>query len=471
MSRHTERQKRVVLVDSSDSLRQHVADELGENGFTITSVESASECLAHIKHPTVSGVISRFDLPESDGLHLLRSVRIAHPDLPFILYPRDGSERIAGESIAAGVSGYVPDDSDPATVVSRLQNSAEEAGSILDAESHDRYRHLIEIAPVPINLFGSDGTIIWGNNAVVELLGVESREALVGRSIFEFIHPDNHDQARDELETVTGEKVSTGPTSMKLRLPDGEVRHIWVATAIGEFLGTDIGQAVVIDTTDQKKREHQLKILDTWLRHNIRNSITLISSLADELVREQTDDVVESARRIQDHAEKLANQADRERQLLDLVTSRPTPVAFDAKALVTRAIQTSREEFPSSEIRLTRADDLTIKAIPRLLEAIQELIANGIEHAEEQSPTVEIQILRHSESDGEIRIADDGPGIPTSELAVLQPDSEMDQLHHGSGLGLAFASWVVQASEGNISFEEGEQGGSTVSLRLRTADE
>jgi PAS domain S-box-containing protein len=468
---HNERQRHVVLVDPTDSLKEHIADELGVKGFTISAVESASECLGYIEHSDIDGVVSRYDLPDLDGLHLLRSIRISHPSLPFILHPQEGSEQIAGESIAAGVSGYVPNDSDPVTVVSRLQNSAQEAGSLPDDESYDRYRHLVEISPAPINLFDSEGTIIWGNNAVVELLGLESREELIGSSIFEFIHPDDHDRAHNELETVTGDKASTGPTSMELSLPDEEVRYIRVTTAVGSFLGTDIGQAVVTDTTEQKEREHQLQILDTWLRHNIRNRITIINGLASEIARQQTDDMEESARQIQDYTETLAKQADQERQLLNLVTSRPTPIIFDAHHLVTQAIKTSRKKFPSSEIRLTRANKIKIRAIPKILEALQELIANGIEHTEGESPTVEIQIVHHSDSYGEIRIVDNGPGIPTPAIEILHPDSEINQLHHGSGLGLVFASWVVRLSEGKISFQEANPRGSIVSLRFQTANE
>lgn len=471
MDTHDERQKRVILADPTDSLAQNIADAFVAEGFAVSPVDSASECLSHIEHSAINGVVSRYEFPEFDGIHLLRSIRIAHPSLPFVLHPREGSEKIAGEAIAAGVNGYVPDDSAPRTVVSRLQNSADEAGSSLNHESHDRYRHLVDVSPVPINLFDSDGTIIWGNNAVIELLGLDGREDLIGRSIFEFIHPDDEAQARAELEAVISQKSAAGPTSMRLSPPDGDVRYISVATAIGEFLGTDIGQAVIINITDKIEREHHLKILDTWLRHNIRNNLTLINGLADEIEFELADDVRETAREIKSHTETLVNQADRERQLLDLVTSRPTPAVLDAHQVVSQAIQTSQKEFPSNEIRLTRADEVEIEAIPKLLVALQELIVNGIEHTETESATVEVQIIRQSDDIGKIQIADNGPGIPQQELEVLNPESEIDQLNHGSGLGLVFVWWVIQLSEGTLSFEENDPKGTVVTLKLQTSDE
>lgn len=126
-------------------------------------------------------------------------------------------------------------------------------------ESERRYRQLIETSPAPINLFDANGNIVWGNDAVVELLGLESRNDLVGRSIFEFIHPNDRDTARAELLAVVEEKRSTGPTEMKLHRDDGEIRTIRVSTAPGRYDGEDIGQAVVVDETPVRELHASLR--------------------------------------------------------------------------------------------------------------------------------------------------------------------------------------------------------------------
>lgn len=116
-------------------------------------------------------------------------------------------------------------------------------------ESEERYRQLIETSPIPINLFDASAEIVWANDAVLELLAVDTREELVGRSIFDFIHPTDQYTAEQELLTVVEEKESTGPTEMTLHRADGETRQVRVSTAPGRYDGEDIGQAVVVDTT------------------------------------------------------------------------------------------------------------------------------------------------------------------------------------------------------------------------------
>jgi PAS domain S-box-containing protein len=126
-------------------------------------------------------------------------------------------------------------------------------------ESERRYRQLIRTSPAPINLFDASGEIIWGNDAVVDLLGLDSRDQLVGSSIFEYISPADEETARAELRTVVEEKQSTGPTSMTLRRVDGDTRQILVSTAPGRYDGRDIGQAVVLDVTELRESQAELR--------------------------------------------------------------------------------------------------------------------------------------------------------------------------------------------------------------------
>ncbi|MDR5674657.1 PAS domain-containing sensor histidine kinase [Halalkaliarchaeum sp. AArc-GB] len=125
-------------------------------------------------------------------------------------------------------------------------------------ESERRYRRLIETSPAPINLFDASGEIIWGNDAVLDLLGLEIREELVGRSIFDFIHPEDEYTAQQELAEVVEEKRATGPTTMQLHRPDGDTRTIRVSTAPGRYHGRDIGQAVVVDITELEELRESL---------------------------------------------------------------------------------------------------------------------------------------------------------------------------------------------------------------------
>jgi len=68
-----------------------------------------------------------------------------------------------------------------------------------------------------------------------------------------------------------------------------------------------------------------------------------------------------------------------------------------------------------------------------------------------------------------ITVADDGPGIPEKERAVLAQGRETP-FDHTSGLGLWLVTWIVGDSGGEIDFETDDQWGSIVRLTLTRGD-
>jgi PAS domain S-box-containing protein len=582
---------RIALVAVPDRLEEPLVSMLDDMGLGVTTIDSAGDCLQLVARDAVDGVVSGYDLPDLDGVRLLRSIRVSHPALPFLLIIDEDSKSIADEATNAGVNGYVPATASPETVLAGLRNAIEREGAWLGDEHLRRYRHLIEMSPVPINLFDETGESIWCNEPTLELLGLDRRDQLVGRSIFEFIHPDDHDLARAELENVIERKESVGPTQMKLLRPDGEVRYIQISTAVGRFLGEDIGQAVAVDVTQlreaqaalreeqqfveaaldtlqdvfyvvdadgtllrwneatievtgyddaelssmdvtalfseadarrilesittvlddgadtvevtlvtkrgrsrpyefrsrrldaanaaprvvsigrdislRKERKRQLQTLEQWLRHNIRNDVNVIRGIAENIHRSRSDDIDESIRRIERRADHLLEQADRERRIVEILTGAPDPVSVDLADLVTRQVADLRERYPAAEIGFADVDAVVVSALPDIAAAIDELVANAIEYTDSESPTVRIGVVDDGDR-GLVRIVDDGPGIPDIERDTLHLDSEIDQLHHSSGLGLLFVYWLTRLSGGEMTITENDSGGSTVTLSLPT---
>ena len=69
-----------------------------------------------------------------------------------------------------------------------------------------------------------------------------------------------------------------------------------------------------------------------------------------------------------------------------------------------------------------------------------------------------------------ITVTDDGPGIPDHELDVLTGSEPITQLSHGSGLGLWLVVWVTESYGGTVSFEESDEGGAKITLRVPRTD-
>jgi len=61
------------------------------------------------------------------------------------------------------------------------------------------YRSIVELAPEGIFVLDQDGTILFANLALVQMLGASGPSQLIGRNQFEFVHPDYHHVARQNM--------------------------------------------------------------------------------------------------------------------------------------------------------------------------------------------------------------------------------------------------------------------------------
>ena len=102
---------RVLVVDDDRDVLELTEDFLGRvrDDFVVETADGGPAGLDVLASDDVriDCVVSDYDMPELDGLAFLKAVRERHPDLPFILFTGKGSEEIASEAIAAGVTDYL----------------------------------------------------------------------------------------------------------------------------------------------------------------------------------------------------------------------------------------------------------------------------------------------------------------------------------------------------------------------------
>lgn len=216
-------------------------------------------------------------------------------------------------------------------------------------------------------------------------------------------------------------------------------------------------------------RETQQQVLSTVLRHNIRNELNVILGNADRLgqnhpaastevatIRERCDRILE----LSEHARRIEHVLGDFRGV--------TPVAL--QSIVEHAVETVTERYPAATVTTTLDEPIEVLAGPSLDTALAELLTNAIQHNDNETPHVDLSVSR---SDGavDVTVADDGPGIPDAEIQTLTKERAIEPLFHGSGLGLWLVHWVVSRSFGALRFDERDAGGSTVTVRLATANE
>ena len=82
--------------------------EFYHDDMTVRTVGSGDDALAHLEAANdVDCIVSDYEMPEIDGLALLKVVRGRWPDLPFILFTGRESEDIVGRTVHDDITVYM----------------------------------------------------------------------------------------------------------------------------------------------------------------------------------------------------------------------------------------------------------------------------------------------------------------------------------------------------------------------------
>ncbi len=219
---------------------------------------------------------------------------------------------------------------------------------------------------------------------------------------------------------------------------------------------------VVRQRADLQRLQLQKEQLAGFLVHDLKNPVGAIELQAQRILRDPaaTDRTRSAGNAIRDDARALLRMI---LNLLDLSKADegrlvPARTQLEPAAFVGAIVDEMRARATASSIELAidvRAE--TLAADPDLLHRVlAHLIDNAIRHAPESS-TITVRATR-AEAATELRVCDQGAGVPAEQRAVVFDRFETRGTSHNRGLGLAFCKLAVEAHGGTIWIEDAAPG-------------
>jgi signal transduction histidine kinase len=208
------------------------------------------------------------------------------------------------------------------------------------------------------------------------------------------------------------------------------------------------------------------QVFSRVLRHNIRNELQFVQATNERLARELGGKRGEMADRTVSVIDDVIALSEKARDIERLVEQDQTPRSLALRDVLQRILRTVSAEFPAVSFRLDAPPECVVEAPPAIDLVFENLVENAAEHNTAPDPTVTV-VVAHDENGVEVRVCDNGPGIPENELSVRDRGEET-ALEHGTGLGLWVVDWVITNSTASIEFDTttGSDGGTEVTVQL-----
>lgn len=207
--------------------------------------------------------------------------------------------------------------------------------------------------------------------------------------------------------------------------------------------------------------------------HEVRNPLSSMALNLDLLEEELSADEHEARALVQAIGQEVARLSALSNQYLSMARrNAPELEQCDVGPIVAASAQFMRRDIERKRI------DLAVALEPDLPWAevdqgqIRQAIYNLLRNAGEAMPDGGHIWLAARAEHGEvvIEVADDGPGIPESEVDRLF-DPFFTTKNHGTGLGLAVTRQIVAAHGGTLRYETRDTGGARFVIRLPAAED
>ena len=347
--------------------------------------------------------------------------------------------------------------------------------------SEEYFRVLTENASDIITILEANGTIRYASFSAERVLGYK-REDLIGRDIFELVHPDDVANARDTF--TEGLQKPGVPLSLKVRYlhKNGTWRILEV---IGEnLLDNPAVGGIVVNSRDITEREHAVQELKQTTDELARSNADLL-----QFAYAASHDLQEPLRIIDGFIKLLAHRyknkldvkadefigytldgVERMRELIkDLLEySKVGTKGIDLKPAdfslaVEKAVFNLKSTNEENGAVVTHDELPTVTVdISQMSSLLQNLISNAIKFHGMEVPRIHISAVRE-DNEWVFSVRDNGIGIDPKEaerIFVVFQRLHTREEYSGTGIGLAICKRIIERHGGRIWVESEPEKGS-----------
>lgn len=212
---------RVLYIDDESALLTLTQIYLKEEAdLDVEIASSAEEGLDLLKKSVYDAIISDYDMPDIDGIELLKKVRSYDLAIPFIIFTGKGREEVAIEALNNGADFYIQKGGEPQTIFTELANAV---------------RHLVRRSQAERTAIQIEQHLIAFLNALPDIAfikGPDLRYLLINTAYQVYLGLPSADDAIGKCD----DDLSPSPLSRIMQGSDEKVRDLKVPLSVEEIL-------------------------------------------------------------------------------------------------------------------------------------------------------------------------------------------------------------------------------------------
>lgn len=495
----------ILLVEDQKQDAELILEILRAAGFQFTSVcvETEEDYRQHLtQKPDI--ILSDYTLPQFDGLKSLEILRKEKEwDTPFILVSGKIGEEAAVKAMKLGANDYLMKDNLnrlPETIKRELN---EASIRLKLQETQDQYQKLVNYSPDAVLIRNNSDVIVFSNPAGCNLLRAKNIEELIGKSIFDIVHPNFHALVEERSKEMNKTGLPVPMIEEKFIRLDGSAIDVEVSAAPILFNNIPSVQMLIRDISTRKQGETKIKRQYARLKkllsrvkelrsadlmkseflanmsHELRTPLNAIigfsEMLKDGMIGNLTpkqknycEDIYKSGH----HLLSLINE------ILDLSKIEAGVMQFEPEmtnlpTLLKDCLRVVQSKVKTNNLECSLTIDPKIDQVVVDSKKIRQIVYNLLHNAVKFTMQGEIKLIAELELDNILKISvqDSGVGISPENLKKLFkpfaqiPEAQFKQ-QEGTGLGLVMIKRLAEIHSGSVHVESEPGKGSCFSVKI-----
>jgi PAS domain S-box-containing protein len=291
----------VLYVDDEEALLDITRIFLERSGeLKIDTCSNPNDALDMLGTRTFDVIVSDYEMPDLNGIDLLKSIKSRGLDIPFIIFTGRGREIVAIEALNNGAAFYLQKGGDPKAQFAELKNMIRRAAEHKQVERRlNLTQFSVDRASDEVFWIDPSGKFLFVNNAACKSKGYTQAE-LLSMTIFD-INPGYTPLSWSERFRENKIKGSMSYESTHKR-KDGSVFPVEITSNYLTFDGNEYFFAFACDISERKQNESELRASNEQMAAMIEQIRTSDESIANQFreLERQKQTLFESESRYQE---------------------------------------------------------------------------------------------------------------------------------------------------------------------------
>lgn len=517
---------KILVVDDDAFVRDMLSTILESDGYGVVTAENGAEAVERYRADNdIDLIVSDVNMPEMDGVQLIKELRRNNHDVPIIIVTSVSSIAVAVEALNSGAIDYVlKDESIQDTILITVKKAIEKhqikqhniqlvadlALKTTELENALSSRTaIINNMPDGLLVTDADYRITLANPALVRMFGFERMqlEGRDSRALFSDSLVGLLDRIRSEQEAVYTAQLELQGNRTGSAIVSAIRRKQQSPSRQDEFIGALV---IVRDVTSEKEIARMKDEFISTVSHELRTPLTSVLGFT-RVIQKKLDEVIfpqltagdakatRAMAQVSDNIGIIIAEGERLTTLINDVLDlskmeagkiewRMEPV--DIEEILDRAIAATASLFESKGIDLNKVIGPGRLVVAgdrdRLIQVVINLVSNALKFTDRGSVTASARMAGGEDADtGQlggpeqgavlVSIMDTGIGISEKDCTLVfekfkQVGDTLTDRPKGTGLGLPICKQIVEHHGGRIWAESRLGEGSTFSFSLPCAE-